>query len=277
MKRILVPVVILLVLVLLALGFYAFNNTQTGVPVLMYHHLVPEDLNQEPGNESIITVEAFEAQMKYLYDEGYYTPTLAELEQYVAGETELPDKSIVLTFDDGYESNFVYAYSILKAYGFKGAIFPIGKSIATEIVPYDPSNFKKLPHLALAEMEATTDIFEYHSHTYDLHRKVEDSFGKKQPVVKQEPLLVQADIDQMKAAGIDTPYLSYPFGVRTDELVQTLQDNGYRMAFTIDQKGAFFGLFGAKKIVKPGMDPMALPRITVTTKTDMAQLLKNYK
>lgn len=58
-----------------------------------------------------------------LRNENFQTVTLQELYDYMKNGTALPEKSIVLTFDDGYLDNWVYAYPLLKKYGFKGTIY----------------------------------------------------------------------------------------------------------------------------------------------------------
>src|SRR5690606_30523312 len=138
------------------------------VPVLMYHYITPQAYNDQPNNNSIMNLEAFEEGMKYLYEQGYYTATLEELEQYVMGKKALPAKSVVITFDDGYQNNYVYAYPILKKYGFNATIFLIGSRIQPETSVFDPA---KKSYLSFEEIKAASDVFEFHSHTYDLHQK----------------------------------------------------------------------------------------------------------
>lgn len=80
------------------------------VPVLLYHNLAPASSGLHRTNAMTVTVEAFRAQMKYLADQKYHTPTLPELLAYLSGDTALPERSVVITFDDGYESNWEYAF-----------------------------------------------------------------------------------------------------------------------------------------------------------------------
>ena len=80
-------------------------------------------------NNAVIPVEQFREQMLYLHNQGYYTATMEELYGFLKGELELPEKTVVITFDDGYESNYTYAFPILRNMGYKCTIFLHGKSI----------------------------------------------------------------------------------------------------------------------------------------------------
>jgi len=228
------------------------------VPVLMYHYIVRAGLNYEPNNNSMINLEAFEAGIDYLHEQGYYTATLEELERYVDGELALPERTVVLTFDDGYENNIIYAYPILKKYGFKASLFVVGQNIQEETGQFDPA---QKSFLSRQQMEETQDVFEYHSHSYNLHYKKVLHCGNEYGAGMNEKLLVD-DIAKMKEAGIDTPYFAYPYGDFRQQMVYYLRQSGYRMAFTVRQG-----------FVRPGDNPMQLNRLTVTTNTSMAELL----
>lgn len=244
----------------LPVGFTVKPGTAKEVPVLMYHYITPKANNREPGNKSVINLEAFEENMEYLHDEGYYTATLEELEQYVLGEISLPEKSIVLTFDDGYQNNYIYAYPTLKKYGFHATIFMIGSKIEEQTVAFDPN---KKSFLSRAEIDASQDVFEYHSHTYDLHRKGFPKCGESKSLALDTTLL-QKDIQTIKATGIDTPYFAYPFGEKSRQMIYDLKKNGYRMAFTVRQG-----------FVKPGDPLIKLNRLTVTSRTNLPELLEH--
>lgn len=236
----------------------ALASGASQVPVLMYHYLVPKSLNKEPGNNSVMNAEDFEKGMDYLHRAGYYTPTLQELEQYVKGEISLPEKSVVITFDDGYENNLVYAYPILKKYNFKAAIFVIGSKVKEEQEPFDPS---QKSYFTKAQMEQSKDVFEFHSHTYNLHYKGFAKCGNEYAAGLNTALLKQ-DIQQMKTFGVDTPYFAYPYGNKSTQMMYYLHKEGYRMAFSVRQG-----------FVKPGDNLMKLNRLTVTSKTDLSALL----
>jgi len=232
------------------------------VAVLMYHYITPREY-ADPNNNSIIELEAFKKGMDYLYAEGYYTASLSELEDYIHGKIRLPEKTVVLTFDDGYENNYVYAYPILKKYGFRAAVFLIGNYIREEA----DGEFRpdRLSYLTKEQIEAAGDVFEFHSHTFDLHYTKEEHCGKVYAATRDIPMLKE-DIARMKSFGIDTPYFAYPFGDFTYRMVHLLANEGYRMAFTT-----------SPGFVKPGDRPMLLKRFNVSTDTDLHALLNGIE
>ncbi|WP_440118803.1 polysaccharide deacetylase family protein [Paenibacillus sp. QZ-Y1] len=239
-------------------NFQIAPGTATEVPMLMYHYIEPKINHRETNNKSIIILEDFEANMKYLHDEGYSTITLEQLEQYVKGQIPLPQKSIVITFDDGYQNNYTLAYPVLKKYNFHASLFVIGSKLQDQPSAFDPA---KKTFISKQEMQAATDVFEFNSHTYNLHHKGFQRCGNDVPVGLDTSLL-DDDIKLMKEKGIDTPYLAYPFGYTSTQMIYQLQKNGYRMAFSV-----------RPGFVRPGDNPMKLPRLTVTTGTDLAALL----
>ena len=113
------------------------------VPVLMYHHI------SEEGNDSTeLSPEAFEAQIAALAEAGYTSVFPEDLAAYVREGKELPEKPIVITFDDGYLSNYEYAYPILKKYGMVATIFVIGSTVG-DTEHYKDTDYPITPPLLL--------------------------------------------------------------------------------------------------------------------------------
>lgn len=90
-----------------------------GIPILMYHHVNPR------GNFINITPERFEAQMRYLSLQGYRTLNTLELFDILSGGKRIPPRSVMITFDDGWLDNYLYAFPILKRYGLKAVVFVV--------------------------------------------------------------------------------------------------------------------------------------------------------
>lgn len=102
------------------------------IPVLMYHSVAPE-IEGWAFRHLSIDPEVFEDHIATLAGSGYNAVSLPDLHGYVSGSRSLPPRSLVLTFDDGYLDNWVFAFPVLQKYGFKATIF-----VSTDFV--DPRN-----------------------------------------------------------------------------------------------------------------------------------------
>ena len=94
------------------------------VPILMYHYIGgnpnPEDIAR---NNLSVTPEKFDEQMGYLSKSGYTPITLDTMMAGLSGQITLPEKTTVLTFDDGYIDFYFNAFPILQKYSFKSVLF----------------------------------------------------------------------------------------------------------------------------------------------------------
>ena len=132
-------------------GWSADNTTLT---VLMYHHLVedPAELN-----EWRLTVQRFREDLQWLQDNGYTTVLPSEL----AAGRGLPEKAVMITFDDGYTSNYTLLYPLLREFGAKAVISVIAQRVEDGVSGY-------LTWDMCREM-AASGLVEIGSHTYNLH------------------------------------------------------------------------------------------------------------
>jgi peptidoglycan/xylan/chitin deacetylase (PgdA/CDA1 family) len=94
----------------------------SGIPVVMFHG-VGRDHPGWPWNHLVTPPELFDAQMRLLKKTGWTTITLDQLHAHMATGATVPDKPVVLTFDDGYRDNRIYAFPILKKYGHRAVIW----------------------------------------------------------------------------------------------------------------------------------------------------------
>lgn len=230
------------------------------IPVLMYHHLLKQEDIDKYGwdkNNSVLSVEAFEKQMDYLYKNGFYTATLDELQNFIDGKIILPEKTVVITFDDGYYSNAVYAYPIMKKYNFRGTIFVIGNSFEKPQKDFNPKD-KKLQHISLDESYKYVDVFDYESHSYNLHKVNENNI----------PLIISLDKDtimedlQKNKELVDGKYFAYPYGRYNKNAIEFLKDTGHEMAFTT-----------RAGYVTKGMDKFQLPRFGISPKIKIEKFI----
>ena len=122
------------------------SNTDS-IPVLGYHHLASyehkkENYRFDPWTTSIST---FEKHMKYLHDHGYKTISLDDFYAWYKGEKEYDNKTVVLTFDDGYYSTLKIAQPILEKYGYQASVFMIAHNISNKEKPYSPPSKQYIP------------------------------------------------------------------------------------------------------------------------------------
>ena len=141
------------------------DEISTRVPILMYHHL-----SEDVTNSEMVSPALFEAQIRALSEAGYTGVSFDELQAYVLRGEPLPDKPVVITFDDGYESNYTLAYPILQKYNMKATIFAIGVSFGKD--HYKDTDYAITPHFGAAEAAEMTasGLISIQSHTYDMHQ-----------------------------------------------------------------------------------------------------------
>ena len=150
------------------------NNNIT---IYMYHGVgIPNPMWR--WNYLTCPYQVFEKQLKALRRLNYYTPTLDEIYDHINGIKLLPKKSVVLTFDDGYCDNYIFAYPLMKKYGFRGTIFvnvdfvdprPIKRKKLGEdkIENLEKSGFLSWDEMREMEMEGVMDIQNHaKSHTW---------------------------------------------------------------------------------------------------------------
>jgi peptidoglycan/xylan/chitin deacetylase (PgdA/CDA1 family) len=229
------------------------DDKHKGIAVLMYHHILRNHENRKfRNNAAVITPEKFEAQMKFLHDHGFHTIDLDTLEKYVDGKITLSNKNIVLTFDDGYESNYKYAYPILKKYHYVATIFAITGSISNSPEHWDPD---KLNHISWPEIPKYADVFKIESHTHRFHRML----NGKGYLITQPLKLVKEDIATSKKL-INASYFAYPYGQYNENTIRILKELGFKMAFTTK-----------KGYVYPGCPKYEINRIAIYPYTSFRQ------
>lgn len=222
-------IMVLLLTVLLSLQMYATAfcvQDNTKVPILLYHHILSEEENiNQKENSCVVSLENFEKQMKYLHDNGYYTITPQELSDYLYKHIPLPPKSVMINFDDGYYSNIVHAYPILKKYGFKATVFLITAAVKEKEELFNPKYFQ---FITRESIEKTKDVFEYASHTDNLHSSIGDK-TKLFLATKEE---IMGDIRQSFNTVTNKKFFSYPLGQYNKVTLEALAELKFTMAVT---------------------------------------------
>ena len=225
----------------------AGGPSATSIPILMYHQV--KDLPPTAGLEDLtwtVSPASLDAQLGYLADKGYVTISLDQMLDGLAGKAALPAKAVVITFDDGWRTQYTNALPMLKKH----------KQTATF---YVVSTY--MGYGAYFDWDMTTEIknagMTIAGHTLD-HANL--------------PTLSAAALDRelrdSKAAlesklGITVNHFAYPYGAYNDAVVEAVKRAGYRSAATLNPV-----------LVKNPVSSLLLPRIRVSYKETLADFVK---
>lgn len=229
-------IILIPILLLAAITSIIIYKDQT-ITVLGYHDFT----NSSSTNEMQMEIANFEKQMKYLKKHHYKTITLKEMECFINKTCRLPRKSILITMDDGYYSNYELAFPILKKYNFNAVVFYMG-------VNYDGENKNYMNKEVIEKSKEEYPNIEFASHTYDLHHEEDYLLDYDK---------IDADFKE-QAKNIKTKYFAYPYGHISKNLEQALKENNYELAFT-------FGPGKEHRKAKQTDDKYHIPRLNISS------------
>lgn len=209
--------------------------------VIMYHGLVEEEGKQ---NQYMISPDRLDQDLRYLCENGYHTIFLSELVRYVEKGEPLPEKPILLTFDDGYYNNYRYAFPLLKKYQCKAVISPIAK--ATDNAEQDAYRSGPYAQCRWSELEemCRSDLVELQNHTYDLHhiqngvqgaaRRQHESDEAYETRLTED--LQKANLRIQEVTGTVPLALTLPFGAGGDDARSVAQKMGFVAVMDCEEK-----------------------------------------
>jgi len=196
------------------------------VPIIMYHSLAGM------GKSTSISGEAFEADLRYLQDAGYQAVTLRNLADFVHHGVPLPERPVVLTFDDGYYNNYSIGFPLAVRYEMPIVISVIGKD--TEIWSGIASKDFKDGHVTWAEIRdmAESGFVEIANHTWDLHKHAGGRKGaamRPGEDVEQYRAVLWEDLGRLQEAlveqsGVRPVGFVFPFGRLSPEATEILRE-----------------------------------------------------
>ncbi len=189
------------------------------VPILMYHHI--EEISEDTDPEILqlyVAPQAFREQLDYLQQNGYTIITFAELVGAFNGEVSLPDKPVIVTFDDGWDDIYNVAYPMLRDHGMRATFF-----IPTNWVENLDGvvSWSQLQEMSASGMELGSHTV---THPY---------------LTTADPEWMKYEIEGSKQAleehtGKKVTALAYPFGLYDDAVIAAVNEAGYLAACTID-------------------------------------------
>lgn len=222
----------LLVLFLISFAKAVDDREVVELPVIMYHSVLKDSSRR---NEYIVTVEQFENDIKYLLNRGFVPITIQDLSDYVYKNKRLPQKPVMLTFDDGFYNNASYVYPYCLKYSFPIVISVVGKytEIADATDDVNPA-YSYLRSKDIREL-SQSGLVEFVNHTYNLHSLDGGSKGSmkiswesdddyyirlKNDINKTQELLIQN-------TGHKPLAFTYPFGKISKASYRVIDDMGF--------------------------------------------------
>lgn len=199
------------------------------LPILMYHSILKDGARQ---GKYVLSPDVLAGDLDYLKRAGYETVTVSDLLAFVQDGAPLPAKPVMITFDDGYYNNYVYAYPLLQERGMRAVVSVIGSQ--TELFTENGQENAYWSHLKLDHLHEMQDVFEVQNHSWNLHE-----YGERRGCLRRRgedetayETLLREDTEQTQAllteAGLPTPLCyTYPFGACSKESERVLKEMGF--------------------------------------------------
>lgn len=198
---------------------FATSSNSMKVPVLVYHSVRPYVKGESTYQDAYdVTPELLEEQLKYIRDHGYTTITFAEVIASIDHGTPLPSKPVILSFDDGWQNEYIHAFPLLKKYHMKGTFFiftnPIGRK--AQWVTWNE----------IKEMDAAGMEIGGHSRTHPILTKIKTDKELDREIAESKKIIE-------KHLGHPIYAFAYPFGLENAQVVAAVKRAGYVVGRTL--------------------------------------------
>lgn len=210
------------------------------VPILMYHSILKDTAK---SGKYVVTPSAFESDLKYLKEHGYTTVVMQDLIDYVYNGTALPDKCVMLSFDDGYYNNYVYVYPLLQQYQAKAVLSIVGSY--TDLYTEHRDTNANYAHISWDDAKEMMEsgYIEIQNHTYNLHSLDKGRSGcKKKKGESKEAYakLLNDDIGSMQKKskeylGYTPTTFTYPFGSVSNDSFDIIKSMGFTASLSCQE------------------------------------------
>ncbi len=224
-----------------ALPVQAQPQEGLGLPIIMYHNMSP---NASRQGKYTVSVKEFEGDLRYLRERGFTPISTRQLLDYVWKGAALPEKPVMLTFDDGFESFYAYAFPLLQKYHMCAVVAVVGQYADT----YTEKEDHHLGYSYLTWPEITelskSGLVEIQSHTNNMHSITSKRRGctinKGEDKARYQQILradLQLNQEKIKTATGKAPVaLAYPYGLHCKAAREVLKEMGFQAAFTCAEK-----------------------------------------
>lgn len=209
------------------------------LPIIMYHHILKDEARH---GDFIISPDDLEKDLKYIKKEGFTTITTKDLIEYKEKGTPLPEKPIMLTFDDGHLSYQEYVVPLLKKYNMKAIVSVVGSY--TNDYTKNPDKSVSYAYLSWDDIKklSQSNHTEIANHTYDMHKfaerkgcaKIKGESSEHYKKIFSEDL---AKMQNLIADYTKTPAVcfTYPFGCYCEDAEDEIKKSGFKVSLTCNE------------------------------------------
>lgn len=210
------------------------------VPVIMYHRLLNDP---DKAGDYAVSPDVFKSDMQYLTENGYTSVFVSDLIDYIETGAPLPEKPVVITFDDGYLNVMEYAYPYMKENNIKAVMNIVGiyTQQSTDEDEHNPA-YSYLTWDEIAELDKS-GLFEIGNHTYDMHsmsgrrgcKRLSNENAEEYRKALIGDIGMLQDILHEKS-GVTPITFAYPYGFISAESTAILHDIGLKALLTCYEK-----------------------------------------
>lgn len=211
------------------------------VPIIMYHSILKDEAMR---GEFVVSPAQVERDIQYLKENGYTAVFVNDLIRYVNYGGELPEKPVILTFDDGTYNNFTYLLPLLEEYDYKASISVVGSYTVKESESGEEPN-PAYSYLRFEDINAMRDsgYVEFCNHTYDMHnlgqrtgiRRMEgESYEEYRSIFIKDVFKVQELLDEN--CGFKPNVFTYPYGASGESARRLVKNSGFEASMGVEEK-----------------------------------------
>lgn len=219
------------------------NSIATSIATVLYHYVDGSPTNRAECKGSSIchSYEQVDSHFNYLKENNYYTLKMRDMDLWIDGKIQLPQKSVLISIDDGW---YIDGFKdLLQKYELNATLFLI-----TSLIPAGA---------------AVTEFLELHSHTHDLHKVGVCPGGQGSPLKCIDRNTILTDLKKSREILWGSTYFAYPLYEYNQYTIDLLKEAGFTMAF----KG---GMYKATQ----GIDKFLVPRITIHSTTSLNKFVQ---
>jgi glycosyltransferase involved in cell wall biosynthesis/peptidoglycan/xylan/chitin deacetylase (PgdA/CDA1 family) len=205
----------------------------SSVPILMYHRIAADCA--AAMERFCLAPDLFASQMEALHRAGYRTIGLGDWVSAMAGQESLPDKPIILTFDDGYRDFLTAAVPVLQVHGFSATAFLVAERI-DGTADWDAEYGEAAPLLSWEEVRRLQEIgIEFGCHSL-VHRPMT---GMRLPELAADTVRARAILEEGLGASVTS--LAYPYGAVNEFVCRVVEDLCFQSAVSCEPGISRFG------------------------------------